>query len=105
MGFNSIHLNGKSFVEGYNKTNDTIFKYQILDRVTAARTTLTSISLDTSRMIIQIDGNASISVDDTLVIRDKDYCVVEIGDVPNTLASKKRADYDNVKGSMVVSLE
>lgn len=105
MGFNTVHLNGRSFVVGYNQTTKEYFKYRTIDKEQGFRTNLSSLSLDKSKLVIAIDGNASVSVDDMVQIMGKNYIVTEVGNDPNNLVMRKRVDLDNCKSGLVITLE
>lgn len=105
MGFNTIHLNGRSFVVGYNETTKEYFKYRTIDKEQGYRTSLSSLSLDKSKLVIAIDGNASISVDDELKVMNKTYIVTEVGNDINNLVARKRVDLDYCRSGLVVTLE
>ncbi len=105
MGFNTIHVNGRSLVRGENLTTNEYFKYRTIDKEQAYRTSLSSLSLDKSKLVIAIDGNASISIDDKVLVLGKTYIVSEIGNDYNNLVLTKRQDLDNVRSGMVVTLE
>ncbi len=105
MGFNTVHLNGRSFVVGFNKTTKEYFKYRTIDKEQAYRTSLSSLSLDKSKLVIAIDGNASVSVDDEVEIMSKTYIATEVGNDINNLVMRKRVDLDNCKGGLVITLE
>ncbi len=105
MGFNTVHLNGKSYVRGQNITTSEYFKYRLVEKEQAFRTSLSSLSLDKCKLVIAIDGNANISVDDKLEILNKTYIVTEIGNDYNNLALSKRMDLENVRSGMVITLE
>ncbi len=105
MGFNTIHVNGRSLVRGENLTTNEYFKYRTIDKEQAYRTSLSSLSLDKSKLVIAIDGNASISIDDKVLVLGKTYIVSEIANDYNNLVLTKRQDLDNVRSGMVVTLE
>ena len=105
MGFNTVHLNGRSFVVGYNKTTKECFKYRTIDKEQAYRTSLSSLSLDKSKLVIAIDGNASVSVDDEVEIMGKTYIATEVENDVNNLVMRKRVDLDNCRSGLVITLE
>ena len=105
MGFNTVHVNGKSLVRGENLTTNESFKYRTIDKEQAYRTSLSSVSLDKSKLVIAIDGNASIAIDDKVLVLGKTYIVSEVSNDYNNLVLTKRIDLDNVRSGMVVSLE
>ena len=105
MGFNTIHLNGRSFVTGYNQTTREYFKYRTIDKEQAFRTNISSVSLDKSKLVIVIDGNASVSVDDKVEVMGKTYIATEVSNEINNLIMKKRKDLDNVRSGLVITLE
>lgn len=105
MGFNTIHVNGRSLIRGENLTTNEYFKYRTIDKEQAYRTSLSSLSLDKSKLVIAIDGNASISIDDKVLVLGKTYIVSEVANDYNNLVLTKRQDLDNVRSGMVVTLE
>lgn len=105
MGFNTIHLNGRSLAQGYNKTQEQYFKFRTIDREQAYRTSLSGVSLDKSKLVIAIDGNASVAIDDQIEVFGNTYIVTEYQNDINNLVSKKRKDLDNVRSGLVVTLE
>ena len=105
MGYNTVHVNSSSYIEGINLADMKPFKYRVIDKITASKMNIVDgIKLDQCAVVIAIDGRCDVGVGDNVLIMGKKYKVTEVGNDMTQLPLKFRKDYEDVPGGSVLTL-